>query len=321
MKVMKVIGKSRLTLFLIVALTLLLAACGAAAGETQEIKIGYQKSAGSLLLKDNKDFEDELKEKGYTITWSEFNTGISIMEALSAGSVDFANAGDMPALFALARGNDFRYIASQPDSAAAEGIVVGKDSGIESLEDLKGKKIAFNNASIAQYLTIKALETIDLTTDDIETVNLGPADANIAFEKGDVDVWVTWDPYMTVAENNGHTILQTAEGLVPYRSFHFSSAEMIEDHTEVVETYVKYLNQIGMGINEDPTEAAELMEEVTKVPADVWKVSLQRSENDTQFIDDEAINDIEIQAQDLFDVGLVDEEINLEGKIWQPEGE
>lgn len=316
---MRLIEGKFLRLFIVLAFALLLGACGIAEGKSMEIKIGYQKSATSLLLKDNKDFENELKEKGYTITWSEFNTGISIMEALSAGSVDFASAGDMPALFALARGSDFKYIASQPDSATSEGIVVRKDSGIESLEDLKGKKVAFNNASIAQYLTLKALETVDLTIDDIETANLGPSDANIAFEKGDVDVWVTWDPYMTVAENNGHTILQTAEGLVPYRAFHFSSAEMTEDYTEVVETYVKYLNQIGEEINDDPTEAAELMEEVTKVPADVWKVVLKRSGNDAQYIDDVAVNDIEIQAQDLFDVGLIDEEINLEGKIWRPE--
>src|SRR5690625_2026222 len=166
----------------------LLTACGSVEGKAKEIKIGYQISAIFLLLKNNKDFENELKDKGYTITWSEFNTGISIMEALSSGSIDFANAGDTPALFALARGNDFRYIASEPDSFAAEGIVVRKDSNIKSLEDLKGKKVAFNNASIAQYLTIKALETVDLTVDDIETADLGPADANIAFEKGDVDV-------------------------------------------------------------------------------------------------------------------------------------
>lgn len=316
---MKILRKTSLKLVAFLIFVLLLAGCGSSASSTKEIKIGYQKSATLLLLKENKDFENELKDKGYTITWSEFNTGISIMEALSSGSIDFANAGDMPALFALARGNDFRYIASEPDSSAAEGIVVRKDSNIKSLEDLKGKKVAFNNASIAQYLTIKALETVDLTVDDIETANLGPADANIAFEKGDVDVWVTWDPYMTVAENNGHIILQTAEGLVPYRSFHFSSAEMTEDYTDVVEIYVKYLNQIGQEINNDPTEAAELMEDVTKVPADVWKVALKRSENDAKFIDEEAINDIELQAQDLFDVGLIDEEIDLDGKIWRSE--
>lgn len=318
---MKLAVKSSLNLLVILMFAFLLTACGSVEGKSKEIKIGYQKSAISLLLKNNKDFENELKEKGYTITWSEFNTGISIMEALSAGSVDFASAGDMPALFALARGNDFRYIASQPDSAATEGIVVRKDSDIESLEDLRGKKVAFNNASIAQYLTLKALEKGGLTMDDVKATHLEPSEANIAFEKGDVDVWVTWDPYMTVAENNGHTILQTAEGLVPYRSFHFSSAEMTEDYTEVVEIYVKYLNQIGEEINEDPTEAAVLMEEVTKVPADVWKIALKRSENDAQYIDDEAINDINTQAQDLFDVGLIDEEINLENKIWQPESE
>ena len=109
----------------------------------------------------------------------------------------------------LQKGSSFKYIASEPDSPASEGILVGKDSGIESLEDLKGKKVAFNNASIAQYLFVKSLDTVGLTIDDIEPVHLTPPDASIAFEKGDVDAWVVWDPYMTVAENQGNIILQT----------------------------------------------------------------------------------------------------------------
>src|SRR5699024_12864776 len=139
------------------------------------------------------------------------------------------------ALLTLSRRNEFRYIASKSDSAATEGIVVRKDYDIESLEDLRGKKVAFNNASIAQYLTLKALEKGGLTMDDVKATHLEPSEANIAFEKGAVDVWVTWDPYMTVAENNGHTILQTAEELIQYRSFHYSSEEMTTDYNDAVE--------------------------------------------------------------------------------------
>lgn len=318
---MKIIGEMSLKLFVILVFSILLTACGTAESKSKEIKIGYQKGATMLSLKDNKDFEKELQEKGYTITWSEFNTGSSILEALNAGSIDFSNAGDMPTLFALAKGSDFKLIASNPDSPATEGIVVGKDTDIESLEDLKGKKVAYNNASIAQYLIVKALETVDLTIDDIESVHLAPSDASIAFEKGDVDAWVVWDPYMTVAENSGNIILQTAEGIVPLRGFHLSSTEMTENYQEVIETYVKYVSQIEEKIDHDPTEAAELMEEVTKVPADIWKIALKRSNYDVQYMDDNALIDLETQAQDLLDIGLIDNAIDFEDKIWRPESQ
>src|SRR5690606_6937572 len=171
------------------------------------------------------------------------------------------------------------------------------------------------NASIAQYLLVKALATVDLTLEDITPVILTPPDASIAFEKGEVDAWVVWDPYMTVAESNGHKILQTGAGIVPLRSFYLSSEKMVTEHPELVEVIVKYLGEIGREIDEDPTDATKLMEKLTKVPADTWEISLKRKRTDIKFMDEEAVKDLETQAQDLLDIGLIENKINFEGKI------
>ncbi|HLU23589.1 MAG TPA: aliphatic sulfonate ABC transporter substrate-binding protein [Bacillaceae bacterium] len=310
--------KQLLSILGLVVILFFLSACGAD-GDNKEIKIGYQKQAIMLTLKNSEELQKELKDLGYTITWSEFSTGSSIIEALNSGSIDFANAGDMPSLFALAKGSDFQFIASEASAPESEGILVGKDSGINSLADLKGKKVAYNNASIAQYLLVKALATVDLTLEDITPVILTPPDASIAFEKGEVDAWVVWDPYMTVAESNGHKILQTGAGIVPLRSFYLSSEKMVTEHPELVEVIVKYLGEIGREIDEDPTDATKLMEKLTKVPADTWEISLKRKRTDIKFMDEEAVKDLETQAQDLLDIGLIENKINFEGKIWYPE--
>jgi len=314
----KIMKKQLLSILGLVVILFFLSACGAD-GDNKEIKIGYQKQAIMLTLKNSEELQKELKDLGYTITWSEFSTGSSIIEALNSGSIDFANAGDMPSLFALAKGSDFQFIASEASAPESEGILVGKDSGINSLADLKGKKVAYNNASIAQYLLVKALATIDLTLEDITPVILTPPDASIAFEKGEVDAWVVWDPYMTVAESNGHKILQTGAGIVPLRSFYLSSEKMVTEHPELVEVIVKYLGEIGREIDEDPTDATKLMEKLTKVPADTWEISLKRKRTDIKFMDEEAVKDLETQAQDLLDIGLIENKINFEGKIWYPE--
>nr|WP_144923688.1 aliphatic sulfonate ABC transporter substrate-binding protein [Paenibacillus bovis] len=310
--------KQLLSILGLVVILFFLSACGAD-GDNKEIKIGYQKQAIMLTLKNSEELQKELKDLGYTITWSEFSTGSSIIEALNSGSIDFANAGDMPSLFALAKGSDFQFIASEASAPESEGILVGKDSGINSLADLKGKKVAYNNASIAQYLLVKALATVDLTLEDITPVILTPPDASIAFEKGEVDAWVVWDPYMTVAESNGHKILQTGAGIVPLRSFYLSSEKMVTEHPELVEVIVKYLGETGREIDEDPTDATKLMEKLTKVPADTWEISLKRKRTDIKFMDEEAVKDLETQAQDLLDIGLIENKINFEGKIWYPE--
>lgn len=312
-------GKSIITIAFILVLFLLVTGCAQAGGKQKEIKIGYQKGATLLTLKENETFINELEQEGYTVTWSEFNTGSSILEALNAGSIDLANAGDLPALFALAKGSDFQFIASEPDAPGTEGIIVHPDAGIERLEDLKGKRVAFNQASISQYLTIKALDTVDLTVDDIIPVHLDPSDASIAFEKGDVDAWVVWDPYMTVAENSGNTILQTAEDIVVYRSFYLSSPTMTKEHPEAVAIYLKYIQDIGNTINQDQTDAAELMEEVTKVPAATWEIALKRKSLQTEYMGEATVHDLEMQAEDLLEMGLIDTPISFEGKVWYPD--
>ena len=270
------------------------------------------------MLKDKKELENELKEKGYKVEWSEFTHATAILEALNAGSIDFANAGDAPAIMALSKGMDFRYIASEPSAPDTQGILVHSDSGIESVKDLKGKRVAYNQASIAQYLLTKALEKDGLSIDEVESVYLAPPDASIAFNQGDVDAWVIWDPYLTVAEQAGNKILTTSEGITTYRSFYYSTKEMTDEYPDVVKAYVDHLNKLGKSINEDPTEAAALLEANTKVDADIWASSLERKSSDPQYLDETAIEDINNQMKDLEEIGLISKTVKIEDYVWQP---
>jgi len=294
----------------------LLSACAAEGSETKTIKIGYQKTTDALLLKESEALAEELKERGYTVTWSEFNTGSSIIEALNSGSIDFANVGDMPALFALAKGMAFKIIGSHEDAPLTEGIVAAKESGITDLADLDGKKVAYNKASIAEYLTIKALDSVDLTVEDIDPVHLNPPDASIALEKGEIDAWVVWDPYMTVAAESGHEVIQTAEGLTRYSGFQLATEEMTENHPEIVEVVIHHLNEIGKALNEDPTEGATVMEDVTGVPENIWEISISNKEWGLLHLDDRVIKSVEEQADDLLRVGLIDDPINFDNIFW-----
>ncbi|ALC80259.1 MULTISPECIES: aliphatic sulfonate ABC transporter substrate-binding protein [Bacillus] len=301
--------------------TLTLSACGSGNSNAETkgtIKIGYQKNGTTLLLKEKKELEKELNQDGYQVAWSEFSTASSILEALNAGSIDFANAGDAPSIMALSKGMDFKYIASEPSAPNTEGILVRGDSAIQSIKDLKGKKVAYNQASIAQYLLNQTLSSAGLTIDDVNSVILNPPDASIAFEKGDVDAWVVWDPYLTVSEAKGNKIISTAEGIVPFRSFYFSTSRIAEENPEVVQKVVDHLNKAGKGINENPQEAAKVLETNTKIPAETWINVLKRKDSNAVIIDQQAIDDLTQQVKELKRIQLIKKSIKIEDYIWQP---
>jgi sulfonate transport system substrate-binding protein len=108
--------------------------------------------------------------------------------------------GEAPPIFAQAAGANLVYVANEPPSPRSEAIVVPGDSGLKTVAQLKGKKIALNKGSNVHYLLVRAIEKAGLKYSDITPVYLPPADARAAFERGSVDAWVIWDPLLAAAE-------------------------------------------------------------------------------------------------------------------------
>ena len=171
-----------------------------ATAEDKVIRIGYQKYGNVILLKNKGTLEGKLAEIGYKPEWKEFPSGPPLLEALNAGAIDFGHAGEAPPIFAQAAAAEFVYVAHEPPAPKGEAILVPKDSPIKSVAELKGKKVALNKGSNVHYLLVKALEKAGVAYSDIETAFLAPADARAAFQSGQVDAWVIWDPFQASAE-------------------------------------------------------------------------------------------------------------------------
>ena len=100
-----------------------------------------------------------------------------LMEALNAGAVDFGSAGEAPPIFAQAAGIDLVYLGAEPASEAVEAILVPTASPIHDVAGLKGRKVAVQKGSSANFLLVAALEKAGLSFKDIQPVYLPPADA------------------------------------------------------------------------------------------------------------------------------------------------
>ena len=160
-----------------------------AAEPLKEVRLDYAYySPSSLVLRRFGWLEEDFKKDGIAVKWV-FSAGSNrALEYLNANSLDIGSSAGLAALLAKANGNPIRapYIFSRPEWTA---LVVPRDSPIETLADLKGKKVAATKGTDPYLFLLRALQTVKLKRSDIEHVALQHADGRAALEQGRVDAW------------------------------------------------------------------------------------------------------------------------------------
>jgi len=243
----------------------------------QEVRIGYQKYGTLTLLKGRGTLEQRLAQRNVTVKWTEFPAGPQLLEGLNVGSVDFGTVGEAPPIFAQAAGANLVYVGNEPPSPGSEAIVVPKDSRLRSLADLKGKKVALNKGSNVHYLLVKALEKAGLGYKDIDVVYLPPADARAAFERGAVDAWVIWDPFLAAAEKQlGARVLADGKGLVANHQFYLAARPYAEKNGEIVRIVLEEIAKVDEWGAKNPKEVAQILSAQTGLDVDVVALAASR---------------------------------------------
>jgi sulfonate transport system substrate-binding protein len=248
-----------------------------AASPIKEVRIGYQKYGTLTLLKGRGTLEKRLLEKNIAVKWTEFPAGPQLLEGLNVGSIDFGTVGEAPPIFAQAAGANLVYVGNEPPSPGSEAIVVPKGSALRSLADLKGKKIALNKGSNVHFLLVKALEKAGIAYADIQPIYLPPSDARAAFERGAVDAWVIWDPFLAAAEKQlGARVLIDGRGLVANHQFYLSSRSFAEQSPELVRILLDELAKVDEWGRTHPQEVAVILSAQTGLSNEVVTLAGQR---------------------------------------------
>ncbi len=242
-----------------------------------EVRIGYQKYGTLTLLKGRGTLEKRLAEQGVGVKWTEFPAGPVLLEGLNVGSIDFGTVGEAPPIFAQAAGANLVYVGNEPPSPASEAIVVPKGSSLRTLADLKGKKIALNKGSNVHYLLLKALERAGVAYADIQPVFLPPADARAAFERGSVDAWAIWDPFLAAAEKQiGARVLADGKGLVANYQFYLASRTYAEKNPEILRIVQDEVAKVDDWGRNNPDEVATILSAQTGLSKDVVALAASR---------------------------------------------
>lgn len=242
-----------------------------------EVRIGYQKYGTLTLLKGRGTLEKRLAEQGVGVKWTEFPAGPVLLEGLNVGSIDFGTVGEAPPIFAQAAGANLVYVGNEPPSPASEAIVVPKGSSLRTLADLKGKKVALNKGSNVHYLLLKALEKAGVAYADIQPVFLPPADARAAFERGSVDAWAIWDPFLAAAEKQiGARVLADGKGLVANYQFYLASRTYAEKNPEILRIVLDEVAKVDDWGRNNPDEVATILSAQTGLSRDVVALAASR---------------------------------------------
>lgn len=243
------------------------------ADESVHAVIATQDTIGGSIVSKAEDYFTDTMGDGVEV--KKFDAGRDINTALMSGSADFGNFGIVPTAVGLTSGNDFKVIYIECLIRNSEALVVREGSGIESIEDLAGQKVAVTMASSGHYGLMCALEDAGMSVDDITLVDMDPASTYAAWERGDIDAAYTWNPTLLRMASNGGKVIVTAGDLAEKGhqtiNFHVVRTAFAEEHPETVAAYVKAL---GMGIalyNEDEEKALGIMAEYLEMTTDQVK--------------------------------------------------
>jgi sulfonate transport system substrate-binding protein len=182
------------------AATLMPAGLARAADKPKEIRIDWATyNPVSMVLKDKGLLEKEFEKDGIGIRWVQSLGSNKALEFLNAGSIDFGSTAGSAALLAKINGNPIKsiYVFSRPEWTA---LVTRKDTPINKIEDLKGKRVAVTRGTDPHIFLVRALLDVGLSEKDITPVLLQHADGKTALIRGDVDAWAGLDPMMAQAE-------------------------------------------------------------------------------------------------------------------------
>jgi sulfonate transport system substrate-binding protein len=275
------------------------------------LRIGHQKGWLSIL-KGRGTLEKELAPLGVSVTWTEFNAGPVQLEALNVGAIDFGDVGEAPPIFAQAAGAPLVYAGATVPRPKLEAVIVPKGSAIKTVADLKGKRIAYNKGSNVQYFLVKLLEKHGLKYSDVQSIFLPPPDARAAFEKGAVDAWIIWDPFLAAAQKTlGAELLADASGVVNNRGYYFTSRDFATRNTDVLKIAIKQINDIDTWASKNKAAAAKELSAVLGLDIGITELYLSRAEYGTAAVTSSILAEQQKIADTFFELKLIPKKLNL----------
>ncbi|MBX6424352.1 MAG: aliphatic sulfonate ABC transporter substrate-binding protein [Variibacter sp.] len=240
-----------------------------AADKPKEIRIDWATyNPVSMVLKDHGWLEKEFEPDGIKIRWVQTLGSNKALEFLNAASIDFGSSAGAAALVSKINGNPIKsiYVYSKPEWTA---LVTRKDTGIDKVEDLKGKRVAVTRGTDPHIFLVRALQKAGLTEKDIRPVLLQHPDGATALIRGDVDAWAGLDPMMAQAEiRDGARLFYRDPDANTYGILNVRE-DFAKEHPDIVRRVLKVYEEARKFSLANPQEVEKSFIAASKLPKDV----------------------------------------------------
>lgn len=281
------------------------------------ITLGYQKADPFDIARQRGVFAKQMMAKGYKIVWKEFQNGTAELQALKSGSIDYARLGDTPGVVNLAAGADFMFVAAGSTKSNGSGVLVKKTSSIKSIQDLKGKRVAYTKGTSSNYLLLSALKKAGMKSSDITWVNLDNAAASVAFNKGKVDAWATWDPMASTAEltQNATLLITGNHGISNNRDYVLSTRDFANNNQEVSALLIKYLQDDMAWANQYQTKLVKMLSKSLNLSKKIVTRMVERRTYAMTAMNQTTIKEEQAVADLFYEEGLIKKQVTIKNAI------
>lgn len=255
------------------ALSMAVAACAQsedAEGAPSQVRIGYQISTnGAVILKHNGWLEEAL---GIPVEWQQFDSGADINRAVASGAIDIGLAGSSPVATGIAAGLTYRVAWIYGVIGDSEALVAKPDRGIETLSDLRGKKVGTPFGSSAHFVLLKSLEGVGIATSELEIFDLQPDDIAAAWFRGDIDAAYLWAPALSRLKEDGGQVVQSSAVLAETGPFSGDlgvvRAAFADRYPDVVAEWVRQEDRAVHYFRDNPDQAVADVAEEFSIPVE-----------------------------------------------------
>jgi aliphatic sulfonates family ABC transporter substrate-binding protein len=232
---------------------------GAADHEKIKFTLGWQPTMNGARF-----FVAEAKglfaEEGLEPKLVKFTAGPPFFAAFQSASIDVGFLGFQPAVTGIAQGIPIKIFALENNASRAEGLVATQASGIKTLADLRGKRVATKRGSSAHTALLTALGTVGMKLSDIELVDLDVTALVPAFRKGDVQAAWYWEPWMGLLKRENGRVVVTDEDInLPVGILWAAREAWMKDNAEALRRLFRILDKAALLIRQNPKEISELI--------------------------------------------------------------
>jgi NitT/TauT family transport system substrate-binding protein len=200
--------------------------------------------------------------------------------AFLSNQLDSISPVSSEAVLLKSRGKDFKIVLVQDNSIGGDGILAR--NSIASIADFKGKKVAVDTSGVSYFFLLQVLKEAGLSKDDIIAINTEPSAAAAAFQSNNVDIAVTYAPYLKQAADavkDGRIIYDSSKMPTAISDLYLFDTAYIKANPKAVQAFVNGTLKGLQFFKDNPEEgialsAVKLETEPADLAADLKGLSL-----------------------------------------------